>query len=731
MSGFLQIALDTPLRRVFDYRCPEGIDPSRLKPGTRVRVPFGKRRLVGVLLRHTATSEVPVDKLKAALEILDEEPLFDALSFELLCWSADYYRHPIGEVFAAALPVSLRAGSPLHEQIECWQLTPLGELEWPALPARSSRLRALAAAVARGANASELSEISPTWRAGLRDLEVRGWLKRELVAIQSTSVKIDPIPGHDLSEQQRVAVEAVLACCADTPVFRTFLLHGVTGSGKTEVYLRVIEKVIARGRQALVLVPEIALTPQLIARFEQRFRTPIAALHSQLNDSERLAAWRAARSGSARVVIGTRSAIFAPLPELGILIVDEEHDSSYKQQEGFRYSARDLAIVRAQRQGVPVVLGSATPSLESLARAEKQPGSLLSLPTRAGNAQPPSIRVVDLRRCASTEGIATPTIQAIQHHLESNGQVLLYLNRRGFAPVLFCPSCGWSATCRRCDARMTIHARDRKLICHHCGQEESIPERCASCDAPVKAVGQGTERIEDTIAHLFPGVAAARIDRDSIRRKGELESTLVRIHDGSVRILIGTQMLTKGHHFPNVTLVVVLDADQGLFGTDFRAAERLAQNIVQVAGRAGRAERSGEVMIQTEFPEHPLLMSLLQGGYSGFAAKALQERELAHWPPFARLALVRAEAAAMAHAMNFLDRARECATGHGAQVRILGPVTAPMARRAGRYRAQLLLHAPSHAPLQKLMPAWLAQLEALPEAKKVRWTLDIDPLELF
>ncbi|HTE42481.1 MAG TPA: primosomal protein N' [Steroidobacteraceae bacterium] len=734
MSSFLQIALDTPLRRVFDYRCPEGIDGARLQPGTRVRVPFGQRRLIGILLKTSTTSDVPAAKLKAAIEVLDDEPLFDPTSFELLCWAADYYRHPIGEVFAAALPVPLRTGATLDAQVERWRLTEQGMQEWQSLPARSSRLRGLAAAVAREAGSDELSTLSPTWRAGLRELESRGWVRHEIVAAESIAPTIEPVPGHDLSDLQRDAVDRILACYAEANSFRTFLLHGVTGSGKTEVYLRVIEKVIADNRQALVLVPEIALTPQLVERFQQRFQTRIAALHSQLTDAERLAAWRAARSGAARIVIGTRSAIFASLPHIGIIIVDEEHDPSYKQQEGFRYSARDLAIVRAQRHGIPVVLGSATPSLESLSRADKQPGSLLSLPTRAGNAKPPLVRVVDLRKHAGTDGISTPTMQAIKHHLERNGQVLLYLNRRGFAPVLFCPSCGWSAACRRCDARMTVHARANKLICHHCGQEESIHERCASCDSPVKPVGEGTERIEETVARLFPGVTTARIDRDSIRRKGELEATLAQIHDGSVRILIGTQMLTKGHHFPNVTLVVVLDADQGLFGTDFRAAERLAQNIVQVSGRAGRAERSGEVIIQTEFPEHPLLISLLQGGYSGFAAKALQEREHAHWPPFARLALLRAEAASMTHAMEFLHRARDIALQSGArgeQLRILGPVAAPMARRAGRYRAQLLLQAPSHAPLQKLMPHWLAQLEVLPQAKKVRWSIDIDPLELF
>jgi primosomal protein N' (replication factor Y) len=510
------------------------------------------------------------------------------------------------------------------------------------------------------------------------------------------------------------------------------LLHGVTGSGKTEVYLQAIESIVAAGQQALVLVPEIALTPQLLARFRERFGVPLAVLHSSLNDTERLTAWRAARSGAAPIVIGTRSAVFAPFKSLGIIVVDEEHDPSYKQQEGFRYSARDLAIVRAQRIGIPIVLGSATPSLESLARAKKQPEEWLSLPQRAGNAQPPRVSLIDLRSHAQTDGIAAPTILSIKQHLENGGQVLLYLNRRGYAPVLFCPACGWSATCSRCDARLTVHQRENQLTCHHCGYETKIPEHCASCEAPAKPVGQGTERIESTVAKLFPGMAVARIDRDNVRRKGELEATLDQIHSGAARILVGTQMLAKGHHFPNVTLVVVLNADQGLFGADFRASERLAQNIVQVAGRAGRAERSGEVLIQSEYPEHPLLASLLGGGYSAFAERALVEREHAHWPPFARLAMLRAEGASMGNVMNFLNAANESAKHLcTAKVRILGPVAAPMPKRAGRYRAQLLLHAPTHTPLQALLSRWLPDLEASPQAKKVRWSIDVDPAELF
>jgi primosomal protein N' (replication factor Y) len=490
--------------------------------------------------------------------------------------------------------------------------------------------------------------------------------------------------------------------------------------------------VVARGEQALVLVPEISLTPQLVERCAARFDAPLAVLHSGLTDADRLQAWRAARSGTAPVVIGTRSAIFAPLARPGLIVVDEEHDASYKQQEGFRYSARDLALARAQRHQVPIVLGSATPSLESLERVRAGRATLLELPNRTAGAQPPALKLVDLRAHAGLQGIATPTILSIQRHLAAGGQVLVYLNRRGYAPSLFCPGCGWVAPCPRCDARLTVHLREHALHCHHCGSQRALPAACPDCGAAVKPVGQGTERIEETLAALCPGVPLARIDRDAMRRRGVLEETLRRVQAGEVRLLVGTQMLTKGHHFPDVSLVVVLNADQGLFGTDFRAAERLAQTIVQVSGRAGRAERPGEVIVQTEYPEHPLLQQLVQGGYDAFAKAALAERQQARWPPFARVAVLRAEAAGRDAPMQFLDVARELAAACDvAGVEILGPAAAPMERRAGHFRAQLLLHAATHAPLQQLFARWLPALESAPAARKVRWALDVDPLELF
>jgi primosomal protein N' (replication factor Y) len=513
--------------------------------------------------------------------------------------------------------------------------------------------------------------------------------------------------------------------------FGAFVLHGITGSGKTEVYLQLVERVLARGERALVLVPEIGLTPQLVERFRARFTAPLAVLHSALTDYERLQAWRAAFSGRARIVLGTRSAVFAPVPQLGLIVVDEEHDASFKQHEGgFRYSARDLAVVRAQQAGVPVMLGSATPALETLQNVTSGRYTCLSLPRRAAQAQPPQVALIDLRVSAVQAGISTSAIQAIERHLRDDGQVLVFLNRRGYAPTLLCTACGWVAPCRDCDARLTVHRSADRLRCHHCGADAPLPARCTQCGFAVKPVGQGTERIEEALAQLFPHAPLVRLDRDVVRKRGDMETVMRRMRTGEARILVGTQMVTKGHDFPNVTLVIVLNADQGLFSTDFRAPERLAQTIVQVAGRAGRGNKAGEVLIQTEFPDHPLLIHLLKEGYDGFARVALEERAQAAWPPFSRLAAVRDSAPTAEAALAFLTDARALMKPPRA-VQIRGPVPAAMAKRAGRYHAQLLLESADRAALHRFLTVWLPELEQLKSARRVRWALDVDPIELF
>jgi len=733
-TPILRIALDTPLRRLFDYLTPRE-SAHAVQPGVRVRVPFGRQQLVGVIHSLASGSELPAEKLKPILEIIDAEPVIDARVMELLEWAAQYYHHPLGAVIAAALPRQAREGAASHALTERWFASGAGMAALAANALRRApRQRELLEALSTepGIANQTLTRKFPEWRTAMRAL-----VKRDFASsAESADAKAPDLPqgalihrpGPALGDEQTAAVAAIDAAQGR---FVPFLLYGITGSGKTEVYLHAVEHALRRGQRALVLVPEIGLTPQLVARFRERFAVPLALLHSALTDTERLAAWRACVSGEARIVLGTRSAVFAPVADLGVVIVDEEHDSSFKQHEsGFRYSARDLAILRAQRAAVPIVLGSATPSLETLQNVIAGRFTRLSLPRRAGQAQPPRAAVIDLREHAVRQGISTPAVEAMQRHLAADGQVLVYINRRGYSPTLACTACGWIAPCRDCDARLTVHLGAARLRCHHCGADAPLPANCPQCGYAVKHVGQGTERVEATLAALFPDLPIARLDRDVIRRRGDLESVVSRMASGEARILVGTQMVAKGHDFPNVTLAVVLNADQGLFSTDFRAPERLAQMIVQVAGRSGRGTKAGEVLIQTEYPEHPLLRSLLSEGYDGFARSALAEREASGWPPFAHIAALRASATELAPAIDFLTAARRLA--HPPRgVKLLGPAPAAMAKRAARFHSQLLIEAPERAPLHRALAEWLPRIEALKPPRGLRWSLDVDPLELF
>jgi len=730
----LQVALDTPLRRVFDYLPRGGSSASPPPLGVRACVPFGRRKLIGVVVAIIAESRIPASKLRTVSEILDNAPIIDAVTFDLLMWAAAYYHHPIGEVFAAALPVSLRAGQAATEVTEYWSLTELGAAQLSQLQdRRAPRQRALLAWLADRGRATA-AQVAEAFRpAHLKALAQRGWV----MACASDEAPAVPDPllsnASDADELMLTAAQsaAVKAILASLSVFAVHLLYGVTGSGKTEVYLRAISAAIAADGQALVLVPEIALTPQLVERFRQRFSSGVVALHSGLTDAERRDAWRAAYGGKARIIIGTRSAVFTSLPRLALIVVDEEHDPSYKQQEGFRYSARDLAVMRARGAGVPIILGSATPSLETLENAASGRYVKHLLPQRPGSAQPPRMSLIDLRRHAADQGLSTPAMLAIGSHLQAGGQIIVFLNRRGYAPGLYCNSCGWIAPCAHCDARMTLHRRAQQLRCHHCGAHTDIPTVCGSCGQALLPVGQGTERVEETLTRLFPDAPLARLDRDTAGARGAIQAVLERVHSGEARILVGTQMLTKGHHFPDVSLVVILDADQGLFASDFRATERLAQTITQVAGRAGRAARPGEVLIQTEFPEHPLLTRLIAEGYESFAASALQERREAQWPPFSRLAMLRAEAKDPGLLAAFLEAAAQGGKGlNEPGIKILGPASALMARRADYFRAHLLVETLSRGDLQRFLARWLPAVEDLPGAKGMRWSIDVDPLEV-
>jgi primosomal protein N' (replication factor Y) len=723
---FLRVAVPSPIRKTLDYLPILDEEPC---VGGRVGVSLGRRSVVGLVFDDAEESAVDGSRLKPISACLDVVPLFSKNILRLLTWASEYYQHPIGEVVFGALPGLLREGHPAEVKgLESFRLLDAGGEVDIALLKRSPRQVALLVLLKSEMSAEALDAAQDNWRPVMRKLVEKGWvevLNRPCLPPPEIAAQSLPPP---LNAAQQDAVSTVTAA---QDVFGVFLLDGVTGSGKTEVYLGIIESVLARGQQALVLVPEIGLTPQLLQRFQERFPVPIAVLHSGLSDRERLCAWLAAKNGDAPIVIGTRSAVFTPLARPGLIVLDEEHDLSFKQQEGFRYSARDVAVKRAQLEGLPVVLGSATPSLESLYNAAQGRYTRLELPERAGEARHPDIAVLDVRKQPMRDGLSAALVNAMRRHLEADGQVLLFLNRRGYAPTLLCHACGWVAKCKRCDAHMTLFAGQRRLRCHHCGAERVAEPACPECKATeLIPVGAGTERLEERLRQEFPDVGIARIDRDTTRRKGAMQSLLDGVHDGSSRILVGTQMLAKGHHFPNVTLVGMVDVDQGLFSADFRGPERMAQLIVQVAGRAGRAERRGQVLIQTHHPDHPLLQVLLRDGYSAFAQAALDERKQAQLPPFHYMALLRAEAVDADGPLRFLQRARELAAGTRG-VQILGPVPAPMERRAGRYRAQLLLSAANRGAMHRLLTPWVLQLEAEKLGRKVRWSLDVDPQEMF
>lgn len=725
----LRIALPVPLPQTFDYLPPPGSPaPGAGDTGRRVRVPFGNRELVG-MVEGVGTAEDPAT-LREALEWLDGPPLLGGELHASLHWLARYTHAPLGEVVATALPAPLRRGEPLPDTHGWgWELTGAGR-EGHGRLRDGTRPRRLAELLDNGTLAEEvLAARMDGWREAARALLKRGFAQR--VAMAATIPAAHPLPGPEPNPQQQAAIEAITA--ADG--FQPFLLDGVTGSGKTEVYLRAIAHCLAQGRQALVLVPEIGLTPQMLTRFRSRLGIAVHALHSGLNDNERARVWAAAMRGEARVIVGTRSAVFTPLPEAGLLIVDEEHDGSYKQQDGIRYHARDFALVRGKALDVPVVLGSATPSLESLHNARAGRYTHLRLQQRAGDARPPAVRVFDVRKRPLQDGLSPEVLAGIEQHLRAGNQVLVFKNRRGYAPVLLCHDCGWTAPCRRCSTPlhatpMTVHGAGRRLQCHHCGARAPVPLACPDCGSlALQPQGIGTERLEERLLQLFPDFPVLRIDRGTTARRDALEQTLAALGE-QPGILVGTQILAKGHDLPRLTLVVVVGIDEGLFSADFRASEKLAQQLIQVAGRAGRADRPGEVWLQTHHPDNALLHTLVNGGYHAFADAELAQREAAGFPPFAHLALLRAEARQVEQANEFLAAAKQ-AIAADSPIERYGPMPAPMPRRAGFQRTQLLLSATQRRALHGLLDRLMPQVHALPQARRVRWSLDVDPMDLY
>jgi primosomal protein N' (replication factor Y) len=732
----LRVAVAGPLPSLFDYLPSPEVDPGRLCPGTRILVPFGRGRRVGLIVERTTQSEQAAERLKPIDAVLDARPLLGPRDIALARWAAAYYQHPPGDVLFSALPVRLRRPEPLLEDGEPgWRLTSEGRVHALAGLGRAPAQRRVAELLLgsdQGLSTAELKERLGACGPALRALAARGWAEPSSIESRDRvwGRPASTVEGPTLNRHQQAAVGAVRAALGH---FRAFLLEGVTGSGKTEVYIRLLHEVLAQGQQGLVLVPEIGLTPQLQRRLNGRLSAPMVTLHSSMGERERELAWRRAAGGEAAVVVGTRSAVFVPLPRLGLILVDEEHDLSFKQQEGFRYSARDLAVRRAQQTGCPVVLGSATPSLESLHNATSGRYGHLELPERAGDAMSPQIALLDIRSQPLRAGLSPVLVRLLGEQVAAGNQVLLFLNRRGFAPVLICHACGWVGECPRCDARLTLHLAANRLWCHHCGLVRPVPTRCPGCGTPeLRPLGQGTERLEGELRTLFPGVSMARVDRDSTRRKGALGRVLTAAREGEVQLLLGTQMLAKGHHFPGVTLVGILDVDQGLYGADFRSPERMAQLVIQVAGRAGRAERPGRVVLQTRHPDHPLLLTLQRQGYGAFARAALEERREAALPPFAHQALLRAESREPTEAIDFLAAAAEAARDlRDAEVQLFGPVPAPMERRAGRHRAHLLAQSAGRPALQRFLADWVIAIRGLKGSRGLRWSLDVDPQELL
>lgn len=722
----LEIALPTPLYQTFDYLPPEGVDCTALKPGIRLSVPFGPRETIGVLLATKASPERNDIELKAATAVLDQSPIISAELMSLLDWAAGYYFYPRGDALFHALPPALRKGKALDQfQPKAWQLSHLGLGLGPDAFKRSHRQReAWQWLMDNGPLAKSAQAETPVSRSALKALQDKGWVEE---VVHTGGATIQEAPGPELNEEQRAATEAI---CTGLGAFHPCLLDGITGSGKTEVYLRAIAAVLARGEQALVLVPEIGLTPQTLDRFRQRFGSAVVTIHSGLGDGERTRAWAAAKDGSARVVVGTRSAIFTPFTQLGLIVVDEEHDQSYKQQDGFRYSARDLAVKRAQTLAIPVVLGSATPSIESRHNAEQGRYQTLHLSERAGNAKPPRYTLQDLRGQSLEEGCAPDLLLAVDQTLTAGNQALLFLNRRGFSPSLICHQCGWVADCPRCDAHMVVHLRRRQLRCHHCEAESSLPDTCPQCSSrQLLGEGLGTERSEAFLQARFPDVPVIRIDRDTTQRKDAMSELLAPVQAGEPCILIGTQMLAKGHHFPDVTLVGVLDADAGLFSSDFRGPERTAQMLMQVAGRAGRADKAGTVIIQTHNPEHPVLNALCNDRYPELSAQLLAERQTLGLPPFGYLALVRCDDSRPGTAENILDTLRKTCQQPDPNAAWVGPLPAP--RRVNRHRAHLLIRHQSRGGLHRLLASCQQFLQDYKPARRVRWSIDVDPQDVI
>ena len=730
-KNILRIAVARPLYQLLDYLPIANITVQR---GARVRVPLGFTECTGIVVDIIDKAEV--DQLKTITQYIDSTPLFSTTDLKLIQWASQYYHHPLGEVFAKTLPALLR-GQRQIPLTKFWQASALSPEEQEKRLGRASKQRELFSLITSHNTAINFYQIRSHFKKNINPI-ITQLEKKNLIEITKTEFvfqydKPQLAPPHNL--QLTFEQEQCLLAIADndqTERPKPVLLHGITGSGKTEVYCHAISSLIKQHKQILVIVPEIGLTPQLHQRFEQFFpQQKVAIMHSGLADSERMNTWLGAQSGQLDILIGTRSSVFVPMPELGMIIVDEEHDSSLKQQDNFCYHARDIAIKRAHDLKISIILGSATPSLESLQNSESGRYHYLRLNKRPGARQSPRVQIEDIRAISLDSSIGPTLLRETKSHLSQGNQVMLFLNRRGFAPALYCPSCGWHAQCTHCDSNMTYHASAQQLICHRCDSFRAVDHHCPDCkNSQITTQGQGTERIEQKLQAYFPKTKIIRIDRDTTTRKGQLEQKLAEVHRGEPVILVGTQMLAKGHDFPNLTLVGILDIDQSLFSTDFRAWERLSQLIIQVSGRAGRAEKKGTVILQSTQPHHPFFSLLLEKGYLAVAKHSLQERQAWQFPPYSQQALIRASATKMEHALEFLDAVKVILqNGSNIDLELLGAAPSPIEKRAKRYRAQLLINTRHRKQRYNAISGLLLQINNLSKKGQLRWSIDIDPLD--
>lgn len=724
VNTIFHIAIPHTNRDHFDYQS-ENLNPAI---GARVWVPFRQKTRLGIVIGKEL-SEEPVTGLKTITTVIDEQPLMSETLLALCQWVSHYYQAPLSEVIALALPKKYRLGETVKLPLSDFFALklPLDQAK-ECVSSQAHKQRSLLDFLAQQTEPLTKTAIL---QAGYSNEQLKTLLALGLVhSTQKLLLPYEAVQAIDQALSLNVEQDVALTSITESlNHYQCFLLQGVTGSGKTEVYLQTIAKVLAEGRQVLVLVPEIGLTPQLLSRFRARFKEPMVVIHSNLNENERQRAWQLANNNLVKLVIGTRSAVFTPMPSLGLIVIDEEHDASLKQMEGVRYSARDTALMRAFLANIPIILGSATPSLESLHNCAQQKYKLLRLNQKALTNTPLHYQVVDIRSIPLQHGLAPTTLDLIAEHLKKENQVLIFINRRGFAPVLLCHHCGWIADCHACDSHLTLHRQSGRLICHHCGSAKTVTTCCPSCsNSELLAVGAGTQRVHEYLQTQFPHTNLLRIDRDEVRKKNALDEHLEKINNGEAQLIVGTQMLAKGHHFPRLTLVVILDADTGFYNQDFRALERLGQLITQVAGRAGRAQHAGQVVIQTHLPQHPLLQLLLKQGYDAFAKALLIMRQQAELPPFHYLAVIRAQDKAPAKLLRFLNALKAQIEQQG--LRALGPAPAPLARKASQHRMQLLIKSPSRKLLNNALTQLRLWLTMNKLSTAVRWNVDIDPMDL-